>query len=123
MSEPWVLGISASHNGACCLLSGAEVRVAIQEERLVGQKRRRIYGARPSVALQYCLDTAGITVDDLDMIVLSAQRPRDDPEQDLARHPRLRKVIGHVPTAYVPHHWARAISAYVTSGYDEAAVR
>ena len=42
LSEPWVLGISASHNGACCLLSGAEVRVAIQEERLVGQKRRRI---------------------------------------------------------------------------------
>src|SRR5258708_1540523 len=115
MSEPWVLGISASHNGACCLLRGDEIRVAIQGERLVGQKRRRIYGARPSVAVQYCLDTAGITVDDLDMIVLSTQGARDDPEQDLARHPELHKAIGHVPTAYVPHHWAHAISAYVTS--------
>jgi len=31
-SDPWVLGISASHNGAVCLLKGDEIVVAIQED-------------------------------------------------------------------------------------------
>ena len=27
--RPWILGISASHNGSACLLKGAEIVVAI----------------------------------------------------------------------------------------------
>ena len=49
---PWVLGISASHNGAYCLLHGDELVVAIQDERLVRRKRSSVHGARSSVALR-----------------------------------------------------------------------
>ncbi len=34
--KPWVLGLSASHNGAACLLHGDRIVAAVQEERLVG---------------------------------------------------------------------------------------
>lgn len=60
-----VLGISAPHNGAVCLLKDDEIVVAVQEERLSRFRRHRIYGAKPSCALGYCLDYAGITLDDL----------------------------------------------------------
>jgi predicted NodU family carbamoyl transferase len=70
--SPWILGISASHNGAFCLIHGDEIVVAIQGERLVRRKRSRVHGARPSIALHYCLDAAGISIGDLSMIVLSA---------------------------------------------------
>jgi len=47
--HPWVLGVSASHNGSACLLKGDEIVVAIQEERLCRFKRQRIYGSGPSL--------------------------------------------------------------------------
>src|SRR6185295_16900068 len=106
MKAPWILGISASHNGAFCLLHGDTVVVAIQEERLVRRKRSRVHGARSSIALRYCLDAAGIRVDELDMIVLSAQGPLDAPDNDLSLHPELRGVARRIATAYVPHHLA-----------------
>ncbi len=37
-SKPWVLGLSASHNGAACLLHGDRIAAAVQEERLVGEQ-------------------------------------------------------------------------------------
>jgi carbamoyltransferase len=122
MTAPWILGISASHNGAFCLLHGDELVVAIQEERLVRRKRSRVHGARSSVALRYCLDAAGIEVGDLSMIALSAQGPCDSVDNDLSLHPELRPVAHRVPTTYVPHHFAHAMSAFATSGFTDAAV-
>lgn len=121
-NAPWVLGISASHNGAFCLIRGDELVVAIQDERLVRRKRSRVYGARPSVALRYCLDAAGIGVEDLAMIVLCAQGASDTLDNDLSLHPELRPHTHRIPIAYVPHHLAHAMSAYATSGFTEAAV-
>jgi carbamoyltransferase len=122
MNKPWVLGISASHNGALCLLHGDEIVVSVQEERLVRRKRSRIHGARSSLALTYCLQAAGIRVEDLSMIVLAAQNSYRQPENDLSLHPELRTVLHRIPTAYLPHHFAHAMSAYATSGQAEAAV-
>lgn len=101
---PWILGISASHNGAYCLIHGDEIVVAIQEERLVRRKRSRVHGARPSVALHYCLDAAAIGVGDLSMIVLArsgrAIRPtttcRSTPScgrSRIASRPRAFRII------------------------------
>jgi len=44
-AAPWILGIAASHNGGACLLHGDEIAVAVQEERLLRNKRTRIRGA------------------------------------------------------------------------------
>jgi len=68
--HPWILGISASHNGSACLLRGDEIVVAIQEERLSRFKRHRILGAGPSHAVPYCLNYAGIEPRDLSLVVL-----------------------------------------------------
>jgi carbamoyltransferase len=118
---PWVLGISASHNGAVCLLKGDEIAVAIQEERLTRLKRDCVYGAAPSRALTYCLDAAGIRTEDLDIVVLSAVDRADDPRHDLRRHPSLHLRNG-VPIVTIPHHLAHAVSAFATSGFKESAV-
>jgi len=68
-----VLGISASHNGGACLAGDEGVIVAVQEERLTGVKRDRVFGARPSLAVEYCLAHARLRPDDLDLVVVAVQ--------------------------------------------------
>src|SRR5215213_1088373 len=96
-NEPWVLGISASHNGGACILHGDRVVAAIQEERLSRTKRDRVYGARESLAVGYCLQAAGIGPGDLDLVVLCAQEGVSADEYDLAFNRQLALVRGKVP--------------------------
>ena len=88
-TAPWVLGLSASHNGAACLLKGQKIFVAVQEERLTRVKRQWIYGATRSLAAEYCLNFAGIRADDLSAVALSVTGSAADPEHDLKRNPLL----------------------------------
>lgn len=121
-SKPWVLGLSASHNGAACLLHGDRIVAAVQEERLVGKKRARLYGSRPSLAVQYCLAQGGIGAADLDMIVICAQSALNLPENDLTANAMLDVKGNGTPTLTISHHAGHAISAFATSGFDDAAV-
>jgi carbamoyltransferase len=121
-NDPWVLGISASHNGAVCLLKGDEIVVAIQEERLSRRKRHRIFGAQHSLALDYCFDYAGIRPRDLSMIVLCVQGRASAASQDLTLNPRLEVKENAIPTMVIPHHLAHAASAFGTSGFGESAI-
>jgi carbamoyltransferase len=120
--HPWVLGVSASHNGSACLLKGDEIVVAIQEERLCRLKRQRIYGAGLSLAPSYCLDYAGIEPRELDMVVLCVQGRSKDPRHDIRLDPFLNTLSHHVPTRIIPHHYGHALSAFATSGFAEAAI-
>jgi carbamoyltransferase len=120
--DPWVLGISASHNGAVCLLKGDEIVVAIQEERLSRKKRQRIFGAQHSLSLDYCFDYAGIQPRDLSMIVISVQGRLKSSNQDLTLNPRLMVKEYGIPTLAISHHFAHAVSAFGTSGFGESAV-
>jgi carbamoyltransferase len=120
--RPWVLGISASHNGAVCLLKGDEIVVAIQEERLSRKKRHRIFGAQHSLSLDYCFDYAGIQPSDLGMIVISVQARLKSPNQDLTLNPLLKVKEYGIPTLAISHHFAHAVSAFATSGFGESAV-
>jgi carbamoyltransferase len=121
-SKPWVLGLSASHNGAACLLHGNRIVAAVQEERLAGKKRARLNAAQPSLAVQYCLDQGGITAADLDMVVLCPQREAGLPENDLSANPMLKVQAHSTPTLSISHHAGHAVSAFATSGFDDAAV-
>ena len=118
----WVLGISASHNGAVCLLRDDEIVVAVQEERLSRFKRQRIHGAEPSRALAYCLDYAGITTDDLSLAVVCLQGRAGDAKHAVEANPALRRTRGRLPTLLIPHHLGHAVSAFATSGFEDAAV-
>jgi len=121
-NDPWILGISASHNGAVCLLKGDEIVVAIQEERLSRRKRHRIFGAQHSLALDYCFDYAGIRPCDLSLIVLCVQGRASAASQDLTLNPFLQVKENNTPTLIIPHHLAHAASAFGTSGFGESAV-
>lgn len=120
--KPWVLGLSASHNGAACLLHGDHIIAAIQEERLVGKKRARLYGSRPSLAVQYCLGQGGISAADLDLVVLCAQTDVHLPENEISRNPMLNVQANGTATLTISHHAGHAVSAFATSGFDNAAV-
>ena len=120
--QPWILGISASHNGSACLLKGDEIVVAIQEERLSRVKRHRIRGAGPSQSVAYCLDYAGIEPSDLSLVVLSVQGRLADEIHDIRREPLLNVVTHNIPTLAIPHHYGHAFSAFATSGFAESAI-
>src|SRR5215813_2143815 len=120
--QPWILGISASHNGSVCLLKGDRIFVAVQEERLCRVKRQRIRGADPAQALHYCLNYAGIQPSDLSMVVVCIQGRAEEAAQDILLNPYLNVTANRIPTITVPHHFGHAISAFATSGFSEAAV-
>ena len=117
-TDPWILGLNASHNGAACLLRGEQLVVAIQEERLSGEKRARLFGGRPSLAIDYCLDYAGIQANALDLVVLCAQAGARLPENEIAENPMLDV---DAPILTLPHHLGHTISGFATSAFDEAA--
>jgi len=120
--QPWVLGISASHNGAVCLLQGDEIVVAIQEERLSRFKRHRIHGSGPSLATAYCLNYAGIDPAQLDLVVLCVQGRVAEEKHDVYRDPFLNLRAHGTRTLAIPHHYGHAFSAFATSGFAEAAI-
>jgi carbamoyltransferase len=121
-SNPWVLGISGSHNGAACLLHGDRIVTAIQEERLTRTKRQRLFGASESLAVNYCLDYAGITPADLSMVVFSAQGRARSREQDISLNPQLQLSLHKTPSITISHHLAHAMSAFAMSGFRAAGV-
>ncbi|EXF96340.1 hypothetical protein HK44_022410 [Pseudomonas fluorescens HK44] len=66
----YVLAISAFyHNSAAALVKEGVPVAAAQEERFT---RVRHDAAFPAQAIQYCPDAEGITLDDLEAVVLSA---------------------------------------------------
>ncbi len=121
-SKPWILGINASHNGSACLIHGSEIVVAIQEERLSRRKYDRVYPARPSLCIPYCLSYAGIRPNDLSMIVSVSQSSSSLDENDVSLNPFLRPTFNGVPVERLGHHFAHAVSAYATSGFEDCAV-
>lgn len=115
-SSPWILGFSASHNGAVCLLKGDEIVVAIQEERLTGEKRARIDRLDDTLAVNYCLNTAGISAKEIDLVVGAYFSGAD------VRGISLKKEGWRCKTETIPHHYAHAVGAFATSGFNEAAI-
>lgn len=119
---PWILGISASHNGSACLLKGDQIFVAVQEERLCRIKRQRIRAADPAQALDYCLSYAGIKPSDLSMVVVCIQGRAEEAAQDIRLNPYLNVSANGIPTITIPHHFGHAVGAFATCGFGEAAV-
>ena len=113
-NEPWVLGIChPNHNGAACLLRGSEIVVNVQEERLSRFKRAKIDNHVDSLAARYCLDFAGITLRDLDLVVVCTM----DGGGEVIRVP-----FENPPVVTISHHLGHAVGVFATSGFQEAAI-
>ncbi|ACY18763.1 carbamoyltransferase [Haliangium ochraceum] len=124
-----VLGIYGGHDCGACLLVDGSVRVMIEEERLNRFKHGRPATARgahtpglplrvlPSLrvpwrSLTYCLRHAGISLDELDAVVIS--------------DPMLAELLPMLAPERImvvaQHHLVHAHTAFWPSGFDEAAV-
>ena len=95
-----ILGISAFyHDSAAALVVDGEIAAAAQEERFTRKKHDPGF---PNRAVEYCVEEAGLTFDDLDYVVfyekplLKAERLL---ETYLATAPRgLRSFLTAIPT-------------------------
>lgn len=65
----YVLGIHLGHDSSVALVKDGEVVAACAEERLVGLKH---YSLTPIRSLQFCLEKAGISIKDIDLVVIPA---------------------------------------------------
>jgi carbamoyltransferase len=122
MTRPWILGIASSHNGSACLLHGKTLVVAVQEERLLRYKRAEHPGAFPSLAVQYCLDAAGIKATDLQSVALASSETALRPEEDIRANPQLDGGRAGLEVFYVPHHLGHAVAAYAMGAQQNATV-
>jgi carbamoyltransferase len=98
------------------LLEGDTIVAAVQEERLTGLKRARIRRLDESLALNYCLDAAGIGVDDLDVIV--GAYFSGDPQTGLG----ITRQGWPGQYFSIPHHLAHAVGVFAQSGFEDATV-
>ena len=147
MPPEFVLGISAYyHDSAACLLRDGEIVAAVSEERLSRKKGDERF---PSLAVNYCLAEAGITMDAVthvgfyDKPLLKFERIL---ETYLAVAPKgfrsfllagpmwvkeklftdrdIRKSLGGYAglVLYAEHHESHAASAFFPSPFEEAAI-
>lgn len=112
----YILGTGLSHNGSAVLLKDGHVFVAIEKERLTRIKHD---GGNDKAAVQYCLDAAGISVHDLDLIVQCANFEKEEIALTRYHGQRLFPANLKVPVVSISHHLAHAYSAVGTSPFEE----
>ncbi len=116
MSSPlYVLGTGLSHDGSSCLLKDGKILVAIEKERI---SRTKHDGGNDTLSVQYCLDAAGITIDDLSLVVQSANFEKEEIAKDRFHGKRLFPADTKIPFVTISHHLAHAYSAVGTSPFD-----
>lgn len=148
----YILGVTGpiSYNNAAVLLKDGKLLAAVEEERLIGVKHSpRI---PPINAVQYCLQYAGITFEDVDFVAVGFRSPFKyllrSAKANLKRLVLRRLVLetgtftdyfirlwrfreelsrryGRIDESkwrFIPHHMAHAASAYRVSGFERAAI-
>lgn len=118
MKKPvYVLGTGLSHNGSAVLLKDGEVLVGIEKERL---SRVKHDGGNDALAVNYCLDAAGISIFDLDLAVQCANF--EVPDRNNFSGPRPWAEAPEIPLVSISHHQAHAYSAVGTCDFDDCHV-
>lgn len=108
-----VLGLGGSHHDFCaCLVEDGRVVSAVEEERLTRVKIAFGLGPRLArcLAAGYVLDEAGVTIDDVDLVVANDFL---NPVYPLRYRDRVR---------WIGHHLSHAASTFYTSPFEDAAV-
>lgn len=68
----YILGISPDHNASAALLKDGKVIACVSEERFV--RIKNFFGI-PKKSIEFCLKFAGITAEDLNLVVVSSEVP------------------------------------------------
>ncbi len=127
----YIIGLGGSlHDYACCLMKDADILVAIEEERITRQKHAvDIFKLQDAIlnkqvwkflnqipkdtlekSLEYCLNYADITIDDVDFFVTTDSNLHLDVVKKLNN-----KIV-------INHHLAHMASAFYPSEFQEAAI-
>ena len=140
-----ILGINCfAHDTAAALLQDGRLVAFTEQERFNREKHTKAF---PDDAVQFCLDTAGISIDDADVVVfahkagLDFERGALDALKRLAMGAKRLAAQAYVDLSLVRkqrafvrrfrfegrvvnvgHHEAHAASAFFASGFDYAAV-
>ena len=142
-----ILGLNTfAHDTAAALLVDGEPVAFVEEERLNREKHTKEF---PDQSIQFCLDTAGIGMRDVDVVAFSHQAGVDfrrgavdaikrlpNPlalkrlgaqsyvDLNLARKQQafIKRWAFRGKTVNVGHHLSHAASTFFASGFDEAAV-
>ncbi|TSE07720.1 carbamoyltransferase family protein [Aquimarina algiphila] len=120
----YVLGTGLSpHDGSACLLKDGEIVVAIEKERLT---RKKHDGANDNLAINYCLNSEGIKINDLTLIVQCGDSHiylEDYHKMWGGNGKRLiTKGEHNVPIISISHHLAHAYNAIGLAPFDEMAI-
>tara|TARA_B110000259_G_scaffold63429_1_gene74966 strand:- start:1122 stop:2885 length:1764 start_codon:yes stop_codon:yes gene_type:complete len=113
------LGFSVGHDKGAVLIIDDKVQVGIMEERLSRVKRDKPFNTDlPLKSINYCLEEAGLTYDDVDTYCYNTAEMEDFVEEQFMVYlaQPAEKLV------FVPHHVAHAYSTFMASGYEEAAV-
>lgn len=113
-SAPVSIGLNLGHDGGCAIVRGDEV-VAIAEERV----NRTRYSPGWHAALNYCLESLDVRLEDADAVVFSCVGP-PLPAGFNGGLDRYGVDPGRIRV--VDHHLSHAFSTYCLSGFDEALV-
>jgi carbamoyltransferase len=111
-----VLGMGLSHDASAVLLSDGRPVAGVQLERLTRRKHDDSLLRAPEM-IRYVLDTAGLGVNDLDLVVAHGKSWLDS--SDLRVGPLDLSAANVV---HLSHHLAHAASAFGPSPFDSAAV-
>ncbi|MFI1966484.1 carbamoyltransferase C-terminal domain-containing protein [Streptomyces pathocidini] len=127
----WILGINAPptgwHDSAACLVDGDGTVVAFCEEERRNRHRHSLY-RKPARAARFCLDQAGITAADLDVVAVGWDTRQLYPDRFADDAEFLAYAVGldfgeRTPEVVrVSHHAAHAASAFYASPFPKAGV-
>lgn len=115
----YVLGTGLSHDGSACLLKDGKICVAIEKERITRIKRD---GKNDTDAIEYCLRTEGISLEDLSVVVQNANFGFFEYGNDYYYGDRLFNNKLNIPVITISHHLAHAYNAIGTMPYHSAAI-
>jgi predicted NodU family carbamoyl transferase len=105
----YVLGTATSHNGSACLLKDGEIIVAIEKERIT---RNKADGQNDNLAIQYCLDSAGVRINDIDLVVQNDNFSDFKFGNNSLYGKRLIDQVDPEKIISISHHLAHAYSAH-----------
>lgn len=113
----YILGTGLSHNGSSVILKDGNVLFAIEKERLTGIKHD---GGNDYATVDYCLKAAGITINELDLVVQCANFEKDEIGLTNYQGKRIFPADYKVPVISISHHLAHAYSTIGSSPFSEA---
>jgi carbamoyltransferase len=136
MDIDYIIGLNiGNHDSSAALLKNGELVAFAEQERL--SRNKLSIGEPPVDALKYCLQSEGITLEDVTAIAIGMDwKYRNDhygmPQEELDKYTIFENVNWFLPESefgsYRPkiypimHHLAHAASAYRVSGFENSAV-